>query len=61
MIERAKKISGWMSEAELLFLYTIASSIPDQGKAVEIGSWKGRSTVAICEALKQKSGINFLL
>jgi predicted O-methyltransferase YrrM len=59
MIERALKISGWMSETELAFLHTIARSITSGGKVVEIGSWKGRSTVAICEALKQKAEINF--
>jgi predicted O-methyltransferase YrrM len=58
LLERAKNISGWMSETELAFLHTVALSIPDYGKVVEIGSWKGRSTVAICEALKQKNHIN---
>jgi predicted O-methyltransferase YrrM len=57
MLERAKKISGWMSETELAFLYAIALSISENRKVVEIGSWKGRSTVAICEGLKRKDGV----
>jgi predicted O-methyltransferase YrrM len=59
MIEKALEISGWMSETELAFLNTIAHSITADGKVVEIGSWKGRSTVAICEALKQKPEVEF--
>lgn len=59
MLEHAKKIQGWMTEAELAFLYAIAESMNSHGKVVEVGSWKGRSTVAICSALKQKNQIEF--
>lgn len=56
MLEIAQKIDGWMSETELAFLYAAACSMPDNTAVAEIGSWKGRSTVAILEALKHKSG-----
>lgn len=41
-----------MTEGELAFLQAIAVSLPPGAQAVEVGSWKGRSTVAICEALE---------
>ena len=51
MIEKALAVDGWMSVSELAFLYAIASKMPEGARVVEVGSWKGRSTVAICEAL----------
>jgi predicted O-methyltransferase YrrM len=50
-LEKARAIQGWMKPRELAFLFGVAHSIPPGGKVVEIGSWKGRSTVAICEGL----------
>jgi predicted O-methyltransferase YrrM len=46
-IERALRVQGWMSPAELTFLAETASRVP--GKLVEIGSYKGRSACAIAE------------
>lgn len=56
MIDKALTIDGWMTETELAFLYSMASAVPDQAKVVEVGSWKGRSTNAICSALAKKQG-----
>lgn len=44
-IAEADKLEGWMSQAELLFLSKAASQCDT---VVELGSWKGRSTYAIC-------------
>jgi predicted O-methyltransferase YrrM len=52
MLERAKAIGGWMTEPELAFLQALALTLPESATVVEIGSWKGRSTVALCEALQ---------
>jgi predicted O-methyltransferase YrrM len=41
---------------ELAFLYGLAHALPAGGTVVEIGSWKGRSTAAICEGLKSIPG-----
>jgi hypothetical protein len=45
-VQGAAKIQGWMFESELLELYRLATQMP--GGIVEIGSWKGRSTFALC-------------
>lgn len=47
----ALEIEGWMEPVELEWLYETARSLPDDAAVVEVGSWKGRSTVAICEGL----------
>jgi len=39
-------IEGWMSEEELKQIEIWASSVPPDGVIVEVGSFKGRSTVA---------------
>lgn len=46
-IARARQIQGWMDELELLWLADQASKCH---KIAEIGSWKGRSTVALAES-----------
>lgn len=46
------EIDGWLTEEEALGLYSIARKIKRGGKVVEIGSWKGKSTVCIAKGLK---------
>lgn len=41
------KIDGWLTKREAEFLYQIARGIPGSGKIIEIGSWKGRSTICL--------------
>lgn len=43
-IERAQAVVGWMSDAELTYL---AETAARSRSIVEIGSWKGRSTLAL--------------
>jgi hypothetical protein len=45
-----------MVQRELAFLYAAALTMPSGARCVEIGSWKGRSTVAICEGLRTVDG-----
>lgn len=46
---KGNTIQGWMNEIELEWLFNKAS---DMGSVVEIGSWKGRSTHALCSGCK---------
>ena len=48
---RAERIEGWMSRAELLWL---AERAAECRMIVEIGVWKGRSTMALCDACPGK-------
>ena len=51
-IERLKEVSkgipGWLADNEGIFLYNAAKSCT-KGEIVEIGSWKGKSTVWLAE------------
>lgn len=47
-------IDGWLSEHEALFLYFAAYRSGQNGEIVEIGSWKGKSTVCLAQGLKDK-------
>ena len=47
-------IEGWLSKKEGEFLYEVARKVKKEQAIVEIGSWKGRSTV--CLGLGAKDG-----
>ena len=51
-----KGISGWLTQNEAEFLYREAKKTSNKYSVVEIGSWKGRSTV--CLGLGVKDGNN---
>ena len=38
-------VDGWLSEGEARYLYALARQGPGKGAIVEIGSWKGKSTI----------------
>lgn len=42
-----ESIPGWLSRHEILFLYQAARCLGGAGEVMEIGSWKGKSTVAL--------------
>lgn len=46
-LDRARPVPGFMVENELRFLATLAACTPASGAIVEIGSFKGKSTVAL--------------
>jgi predicted O-methyltransferase YrrM len=50
-LAEAAAIDGWMSGQELECLQRLATELPAGARVVEVGSWKGRSTVAICGGL----------
>lgn len=45
--KQIKNIAGWLTEAEGLFLYNTAKKVKAPNVIVEIGSWKGKSTVCL--------------
>jgi MMP 1-O-methyltransferase len=47
--EETRKIPGHLSEVEARFLGLLASSTPAEGAILEIGSFKGRSTVMLAK------------
>jgi hypothetical protein len=51
---RADGISGWMTRAQGNELWDAVALVPDGGRILEIGSHKGRSTVVIGTAAKQR-------
>ena len=48
-------IDGWLTVDEAIALYELARDLPDEGpRAVEIGSWQGKSTVCLARGLAGK-------
>lgn len=46
-LQKAGTIEGWMRPAELKLLFEAAAVLPEGARVVELGCWKGRSTLAI--------------
>ncbi|MFN3241684.1 MAG: class I SAM-dependent methyltransferase [Planctomycetota bacterium] len=50
-------IDGWLTVDEAIALFELARELPDEApRAVEIGSWQGKSTVCIANGLRGKPG-----
>lgn len=49
----AKFPQGWMNKAGRKFLRARGRRLPSDGLAVEVGSWKGRSTLAIVRSMTE--------
>lgn len=47
IVKLSKSIDGWLTDKEVAFLYLAARKLSPRGHVVEIGSWKGRSTVCL--------------
>lgn len=52
--EIAKRVDGWFSEIEGKVLYSLVGRAP-AGEMVEIGSWKGRSSIMLAAAAACKN------
>jgi MMP 1-O-methyltransferase len=51
--EKIKNIEGWLTPGEANLLYSLAKKTKGKGRIVEIGSWKGRSTVCLASGAKE--------
>lgn len=60
MSQRALRIEGLTKSSELELLHRVALSIPTGGVVVEIGSFRGRSTVAIAAGLENLAGARLI-
>jgi len=49
----AGTVEGWLSDAQGCALYTAAAACTGRGAIVEIGSWKGRSTVWLARGARR--------
>ena len=47
-----RTVDGWLSEREAQYLYALAKDGPGHGVVVEIGSWKGKSTIMLAGGTK---------
>jgi predicted O-methyltransferase YrrM len=55
IIREAENIQGWMSHDELSIIYDLASEVLKKDSlAVEVGSWKGRSSYVIGNVCQEK-------
>lgn len=52
-IERTNKIPGWLSKREGRLLYELAKLYGKGGEVVEIGSFQGKSTAFLAQAVKE--------
>ena len=50
--QATKNIEGWLERSQALLLYSLARSVQAGLDIVEIGSYKGRSTVVLASAIK---------
>lgn len=53
----ASNIQGWLTDNEGELLYNLAKSCASDGCIVEIGSWKGRSTIWLAMGSKRGCGV----
>jgi SAM-dependent methyltransferase len=45
-----REVDGWMTEAQGRRLFAAARTLPERGRLVEIGSFRGRSTIVLAHA-----------
>ena len=55
LLKEIKTIDGWLSPNEAELLFNLTKRNPYDGVIVEIGSWKGKSTVCLGRGSQQAS------
>lgn len=56
----AMKAEGFLSKPEGMLLYRLARECNGKGEIVEIGSWKGRSTIWLAQGSRDGKGKNIV-
>jgi predicted O-methyltransferase YrrM len=51
--EKIKNLNGWLTIDEANLLYALARKTKGAGRIVEIGSWKGRSTICLAAGARE--------
>lgn len=46
-VRLAEDVDGWLSDDEARILFQLAKAVTGKGCIVEIGSWKGKSTICL--------------
>lgn len=57
IVNITNQVDGWLTDNEGRLLYNLASSCTGRGVIVEIGSWKGKSTIWLANGSKKGSNI----
>jgi predicted O-methyltransferase YrrM len=52
----AAEVEGWLSNAEGEILYLLAKQVPSGQAIVELGSWKGKSTIWLAKGAQSGQG-----
>ena len=56
-LEAIREVDGWLSPAQAEVLFGSAAALPDGALAVEIGSFRGRSTIVLARALPERGRV----
>lgn len=54
-IPKIMSLPGWLSLNEGMLLYGLVKTAPKNGEVIEIGSFQGKSTIFIAEAVKEQN------
>lgn len=53
VLDAVRETEGWLAEEEAALLYLLAKQIPAESAIVEVGSYRGKSTVALALGARQ--------
>ena len=56
-ISHIDQIEGWLTDKEAVQLFALAKKCTGDGIIVEIGSWKGKSTICLAKGSQQSNGV----
>lgn len=56
-LEKVAGVEGWLTDAQARRLWQLAAQVPEGGRIVEIGSFRGRSTIMLAAAAAEGVGV----